>query len=218
MISNKKPKSNKKLIIISVIVLTILTLNVSYSAFFDVKLQSNINSFTSGTLDVTVVQNSTASGEMLPVSDSSLPTTSSTAINSGWKFSQITLTNNGSLPADFMVTLTYGDTTAADRISLQYLNIGIHDGSKWLTIGNSGKYFAKISSIVPTTTNVYPIIRDKLTTDTTGKQKTYKIFLWLSQNTPVSEINKKINLKISVRSTTVEGQSSNNGQSNVTVN
>ncbi len=225
MISNERPKTNKKLIVISVIVLTILTLNVSYSAFFDVKTQTGVNTFTAGNLDVTVTQNNTVNGSLVPTPDNELPSAEtnpnlSSSEKSDWKYSKITIQNTGNLAADFMVTISF-DTTVSDaeRVNLQYLNVGIYDEgeNKWLKFG-SDKYYASLSSLNPLSSNpsAIPIIRNKMLA-ASNASKTYRIYIWLSQNTPVTEINKKINLKINVRSTTVEGQNSNNGQQDVTV-
>ncbi len=217
MISNSKPKTNKKLIIVSVLVLTILTLNVSYSAFFDVKTQPTINSFTSGTLDVVIDSTSTKlSGELKPVATSTLPTAATTAINSAWPYATLKLTNSGTLPADFAVTLSYDTANASERLSFTYLNIGIHDGSKWVAFGT--KFYTPVTSLTSSSTDVYPILRDTIQSNSTRNyQKTYKIFIWLSENTPITEIGKLVNLKINVRSTTVGGQSNNNGQPSVTL-
>lgn len=226
MISNERPKTNKKLIVISVIVLTILTLNVSYSAFFDVKTQEEVNTFTAGNLEVTVNQNNTVNGSLVPTPDNELPSAEtnpnlSSSEKSDWKYSEITIQNAGNLAADFMVTISFDTAVSeAERVNLQYLNIGIYDTgeNKWLEFG-TGKYYASLSSLNPLSSdpNAIPIIRNKMLAASNSNQKTYRIYIWLSQNTPVTEINKKINLKINVRSTTVEGQNSNNGQQDVTV-
>ena len=222
MISNDNPKMNKKLIIISVIVLTILTLNVSYSAFFDVQTQTGINTFTAGTLSVTVNQKTQMlEVSILPTATNSLPSAENTQIDPNWKYSEITLTNDGDLDADFMVTIGYGsDGIASERLPMQYLKIGVHDeeSNKWLKFGDSS-YYVTLSSLTPLSGqgDVYPIIRDTLSSSNLSKQKNYKIFIWLSEDTPITEINKKVNLKINVRSTTTQGQNGENGQQNVTV-
>lgn len=211
----KELKRETQLIIISVLILTLVTLRFSYSAFFSVESQSTIQEISTGTLDV-IIDNTTSMAvreeALYPTSTSSLPTSENSVAEGG--YATLTLLNRGSLIADYSITLGYDtlpiDKTTDDLLSLNYLNIGIYDvnDSKWLDFGG-GNYYTQITSLTPSDTNVYPILRntieasDPVTGTTTVKQ--YRIYVWLAEDTPVTEIGKLIYLKIDVKSTTIDG-------------
>ena len=69
----KEIKRDTQLIIISVIILTIVTLNVSYSAFFTVQSLSTIQEISTGNLEVDVSLN--LNGSILNGNDYVFPTT-----------------------------------------------------------------------------------------------------------------------------------------------
>ena len=207
----KIKKSNTKLMIISVLVLTILTLNVSYSAFFDVKVQPNLYSFKAGTLNVTVngSNQSTWQKELKPVDVSSITTGNVPA--SGYV--TLTIQNSGDIDAKYSVSLVNdalpGDASdPSDRLSNEYLYVGIYDtqSSKWVTIGNQN--YAKLSTLKNGDDNKYPILNDTINKKGISNvtQKTYRIYVWLTKDTPVTEIGKLVYFKVNVHSTPVEGQ------------
>lgn len=206
----KEAKRDTQLVIISVLILTLTTLSVSYSAFFSVQSQSTVQKITTGELEV-IIDGSSAmsSDELFPTYTSELPT-SATSTAEG-SFATLNLENTGTLDADFSVTLSY-DTlpagkTTDDLIAFDYLNIGIFDvaNNSWVNFGtDSNVYYTPITSLKASTTNVYPILRDVVTTTTPQRQ--FKIYIWLSENTPTTEIGKLVYLKLDVKSATVAGQ------------
>lgn len=200
----KIKKSNTKLMIISVLVLTILTLNVSYSAFFDVKVQPNLYSFKAGTLNVAVDGNNTTTWqkELKPVATSAMAPT--TPANTGYV--TLTVTNNGDIDAKYTITLA-NDTLPSgaaetDRLNSQYIYVGIYNEteSKWEKIGSAN--YAQLSTV-----NGGTILNTTIAKKgTAATQKKYRIYIWLSANTPTSDIGKLIYYRVSVHSTPTEGQ------------
>ncbi len=202
MISNKdkknkgeKMKRNTNLIIISVIVLTILTLNVSYSAFFDVQLQPTVQSFTTGTLNVTIDSSEALSGVLTPTNN--LPT-ASTSTKPDKSYALLTLKNTGTLNANFEVkiendTLPSG-AVESDRLAPENILVGVYDESANAWIEFDGKYNTTLSSLK---NNV--ILSS--TIDGNNVSKTYRISVWLPQNLDPKNVGKLIYLKLSVRST-----------------
>lgn len=214
MISNKGVKINTKLIVISVVVLTILTLGVSYSAFFDVKVQDTVQSFTAGTLNVTVSGNNKINSELQVTSNGSLPTTSSSSVPQNG-YATLTLTNGaGNIPAAFLVTLTSNATDNA--LDLSKLIIGIYDdsnGSKaWVPFGSSSSTYNTSINKLSKSNNEYPILKGTIGS---GATKTYRVYVWLSENAELTDIHKKVNLSLKVKSIPAQGQNDTLG--NVTV-
>ncbi len=211
MKERRKLKRDTEIIIIAVILLTVVTLSVSYSAFFAVRSQTTVQQITTGTLDVLIDSTSTAMGsdDLLPTNDTDLPT-SANAVASG-SYAKLVLKNNGTLDADFSVTISYDNLPAGktldDVISFNYLNVGIYDADRneWVNFGteSSKSYYTSIAGLTPTATNTYPILDDIMTA---GSTKEYRVYIWLSENTPASEIGKLVYLKLDVKSATVNGR------------
>lgn len=222
----KTIKSDTQLVILSVIILTIVTLSFSYSAFFTVQSLSTVQEISTGNLDVTVTLDNTNSisqtEEIFPSS------TEDVTEGTGGNYSVLTLLNEGSLDADFSVTLSYdfdkmkeiSDYSSMTNTQLlnylvpfSYLKVGIYDtaSGSWVNFSeNSGEiFYPTISSLTPTSTNsnTYPILRDKVYSETTNAndstkkyQKTYRIYIWLSDETPITEIGKYVYLKMNIKS------------------
>ncbi len=200
----KIKKSNTKLMIISVLVLTILTLNVSYSAFFDVKVQPNLYSFKAGTLNVTVdgSNQSTWNKELKPVD---VTTVTSTVPASGYV--TLTIKNDGDIDARYSVTLVDDQlptgTTTTDRLDPKYIYVGIYDGSSWVKF--NAQNYVQLSTLGSNSN--YPILNTTIAKKNgTTIQKTYRIYIWLSKDTPTSDIGKLVYYRVNVHSTPVEGQ------------
>lgn len=202
----KEAKRDTQLIIISVLVLTLVTLNVSYSAFFSVQSQSTIQKISTGTLEVLIDSTSSAmsTDELYPTSESKLPTSATSVVDGSYAI--LNLNNAGTLAADFSVTIGYdalpADKTEEDLIGFNYLNLGIFDVSNntWIDFGG-GVYYTPITGLTASEENVYPILRDTIES---GTQNQYRIYIWLSENTPTTEIGKIVYLKLDVKSTTLE--------------
>lgn len=220
----KKIKRDTQIVVLSVLVLTIITLNVSYSAFFSVKTQSSIKELKTGDLNVTIDATNNTNGEDLyPTDESLLPTAEESEQNfdsNDWKYTTLTLTNDGSLDAEFSVTIS-NDTnlpqgkSEKDLISLSYLKIGIYDvtNDKWVAFDAEKSVFTTaINGLTPTdeNENSYPILRDVVEASKDGVEnsnvRTYRIYVWLDDETPISEIGKLVYLKLDIKSATVEGR------------
>jgi len=202
----KEIKRDTQLIIISVIVLTVVTLSTSYSAFFSVKSQSTVQKISTGTLNVIIDSTSSAmsSDSLFPTTVSDLPTVDNPVAEGS--YATLSLTNNGTLNAEFSVSLGY-DTLPADKseenlISFNYLNIGVYDetNKNWIAFPN-GEYYINVTSLTPSGTNIYPILKSEIDASITRQ---FRVYIWLDENTPTTEIGKLVYLKLDVKSTTVE--------------
>lgn len=217
----KEIKRDTQLIILSVIILTIVTLSVSYSAFFSVQSLSTIQEISTGNLDVSVTVDNTNS--ILNEDEELFPNTTEEITNgTGGNYSILTLLNNGNLDADFSVTISYdfdkmrqlnGYSNLTDTELMQYLvpfsylNVGIYDdiNGNWVNFSNgSGEtLYPAISGLTPTSddANAYPILRDVVYSKTNNStyQRRFKIYIWLSDETPTSEIGKFVYLKLNVK-------------------
>jgi len=218
----RKIKRDTQLIIISVIVLTITTLSFSYSAFFTVQSLSTVQEITTGNLEVLVTidnANSIDNSEYLyPMSDDA-------AMNGEAAYSTLNLFNNGSVLADFSVSISYDfdkmreldefknktdEELKEELVSLQYVKVGIvdKDTNEWINFNNDSEsnaeiYQTTLSSLLPSSDdpNSYPILRNKLNpiSSIDNYQKQYDIYLWLVEDTPISEIDKYVYFKINVK-------------------
>lgn len=216
MIGKKEIKRDTQLIVLSVIILVIVSLNVSYSAFFSVQSLSTIQEISTGDLNVAVSVDNTNS--ILNEETEIFPSTIEEVTNEATgNYSVLTLLNEGTLDAEYSVTVNYdydklrtisgfeGKTDAELRsslVSFDYLNIGIYDdvNGSWINFASNGSevLYPAISSLVPTSADSYnyPILKDTITVSGT---KRFKIYIWLSDSTPTSEIGKYVYLKLSVK-------------------
>lgn len=222
----KEIKSDTQLIILSVIILTIVTLSFSYSAFFAVQSLTTVQEISTGNLDVTVTVDDThsisAGEEIFPSS------TEEITDGTGGNYSVLNLLNEGDLDADFSVTLSYDfdklreisdysnmtDAQLTDYlVSFSYLKVGIYDTVKgsWVNFssGNGETYYPTVGSLTPSSSSnyAYPILRDMVYSETSNAsdstkkyQRTYRIYIWLSDDTPTSEIGKYVYLKLNIKS------------------
>lgn len=200
------------MVAIAVIVLTLITLRFSYSAFFSVESQSTIQQISTGVLDVVIdntLSHAIDQSALYPVSESLLPTTETSPVDGG--YATLTLSNQGNLMADFSITLGYDEIpenkTENDLISFNYLKVGIYDADKgvWVDFGEN-TYYTQVTSLTPSDTNLYPILRDTIeAASETPTRRQFRIYIWLAEETPVTEIGKLVYLKLDVKSMTVEG-------------
>ncbi len=205
-----KIKRDTLVVIISVFVLTFSTMRVAYSAIFSVKSMSTVQQISSGTLNV-VIDNLSSEvidiDELFPTSSSSLPTEENSIVTGN--YATLVLNNTGTLNSAFSVSIGY-DTlpegkTTDDLISFDYLIVGIYDVTedKWVQFGST--YNTIISALEPSELNTYPILNSTINAQT-GENPTvkqYRIYIWLKEDTPTSEIGKLAYLKLNVKSTTV---------------
>ena len=207
----KEMRFETQIIIISVLILTLVTLRGSYSAFFSVESQSTIQQISTGTLNV-IIDNTSSFGindnAIFPTDESELPTDSLSVVDGS--YAVLSLTNMGTLDAEYSITLGYDNLPEGSKkdelLSFDYLNVGIYDeiNNEWLDFGGEN-YYINVSSLTPTDEDVYPIFRNTIggVSDITQIQQ-YRIYVWLDQDTPVTEIGKLVYLKLDVKSKVLE--------------
>lgn len=200
-------KRDTQLVILSVLVLTIVSLRVSYSAFFSVKTQSSIQEITAGTLVVSAEGTNKITNELMPTTKEEIESIISGTMTTGDAASQfitLTVNNTGNVKSDYSVSLsndTIPSGVTGGLLSFNYLYVAIYDvtNSTWLQFkdtSNNGTTYTTIGSLA--TNNVAPIIKDSIETGNTAKQ--YKVYVWLSEDVPTSEIGKLVYLKLDVKS------------------
>lgn len=209
-------KRDTQLIIISVIVLTIVTLSVSYSAFFSVQSLSTIQEISTGDLNVSV--NFDTTGTIFAGTEELFPTTIDEVKDKN--YATLTLLNNGDLDADFSVTVSYDfdklreisgfenktdEELATDHlVPFNYLNISIYNDTEgnWVNFAQSGETTqTAISGLTSSADYTYPVLRSNISkmNGNTTTSKVYKIYIWLSDETPTTEIGKYVYLKLNVK-------------------
>ena len=198
----KEIKRDTILVVVSVLLLTISTLKVSYSAFFAVKSLSTVQQISTGTLNVSITGSTAmSSDDLMPATN--LPTGPTTSEVDG-SYATLVINNTGTINSDFTVNLSYdtdnlpSGSTSSDLLSFNYLKLGVYDVTAGSWIQFDGKYYADITSdLTSTGTNTYTFIDSAINSSAT---KTYRIYVWLSSSTPVSEIGKLVYLKVDVSS------------------
>ena len=203
-------------LIISVLLLSLMTMKVAYSAIFAVASTPNLQEINTGTLNV-IVDNNISRGipfnELFPSSSSGtnamseLPTSSS-VIPSGDNYAVLNIINTGTLDSDFNVSISYQDPedipsqySGRRPVSMDYLLVGVYTEGGWIQYGSS--YYTQIGNIVPNADGEYPIISDSIAAPTgsnTKVSKTYYVYIWLREDTPATEIGKLAYLKLNVKS------------------
>lgn len=200
----KEFKKDAKLILVVVLLLALLTLNLSYSLIFSVKSVSTIQEIDAGTLSVVIDNTSTPIyDDLLPTSNSLLPTSADSVIDD--KYSVITFTNNGTLKTDVALTISndYDNMPSLskdeDLLPFNYLNVGLYNGTEWINFGtqDSPQYYIALSSLqlVTGTTDTYTLVTDTLNV---GESKDYRVYVWLSESTPADKIGAIVSLKLNV--------------------
>ena len=217
----KEFKRDTQLIIFSVIVLSLVTMSVSYSAFFSVQSLSTIQEIDTGNLEIDVLIDNTNANES---GKAIFPTTFDKITDEvDGNYSLITLVNEGNIEGDFSISISYdfdkirsidefkdltNDELISHMVSLQYLKIAIYDDvlGTWIDFDKSeGEIISpSISLLTPAYDDIYsyPVLRDKILVNTTGNElytRRYKLYVWLEEETPVSEIGKYIFLKLNVK-------------------
>ncbi len=223
MKSDKKVKRNTKLIILSVLVLTIVSLSYSYSAFFSIEAKSTVHAISTGTLDVTASASPMAKTEVFPTEET-LPTKpESTLNNEGKDCATLTVNNNGNIDANFIVSISYDedsipqDSKEVGLVSFENLIVGIYeDGTGWLNLNPDEEgepiYNMQITQFATSEPDVYPIFKGSIAKATMNESKTtpttrnLRVYVWLADTTPTSEIGKLMYLKLNVQSMPAEGQ------------
>lgn len=210
----KELKRDTKIIMVAVLVLTVMSLSLSYSALFSVETKSTVQKINAGTLSVVIDSTSTPiSEDLLPTPTSALPTAADSSVDGN--YATLSFTNNGTLNAQFAITLSRDTdslpslTESSDLLAFNYLNVGIFDTktNSWVNFGTDSEqiYYVPVSSLTPATgtTDVYPILNDTINRD---GNKQYRVYIWLAETTPADQIGKLVYLKLDVQYTTVDSE------------
>ena len=171
-------KKQTQIIALSVFVMVIGILGVSYALFMKVD-QSEEQTVQSGSL---IMQLSAYDGSTV-ITDNNTPIDDNEGLLSkGYSFS---VTNNGTLPITYYIALYDNpDDTSTNKVNYNYVKVSLDNGTPF-TLGSitskdsAGRYILKQDiSLAP------------------DKYDTHNIKIWLDEDTPESEIGKTISLKI----------------------
>ena len=171
-------KKQTQIIALSVFVMVIGILGVSYALFMKVD-QSEEQTVQSGSL---IMQLSAYDGSTV-ITDNNTPIDDNEGLLSkGYSFS---VTNNGTLPITYYIALYDNpDDTSTNKVNYNYIKVSLDNGTPF-TLGSTtakdsaGRYILKQDiSLAP------------------DKYDTHNIKIWLDEDTPESEIGKTISLKI----------------------
>ena len=171
-------KKQTQIIALSVFVMVIGILGVSYALFMKVD-QSEEQTIQSGSL---IMQLSAYDGSTV-ITDNNTPIDDNEGLLSkGYSFS---VTNNGTLPITYYIALYDNpDNTSTNKVNYDYIKVSLDNGTPF-TLGSittkdsAGRYILKQDiSLAP------------------DKYDTHNIKIWLDEDTPESEIGKTISLKI----------------------
>ncbi len=215
MVSGKTLKKNTAIVVGSIIALSLVTMNVSYSSFFSVQTQQNgIQTISTGILNVTASATELQSGEMMPTDTYTKITGEGSVVDQDTANNKIslTVTNSGDIDAKFGASIKRtGESESA--ASLENVIIAIQKNNKWIKFGKNGPYCTAISNLTSETEggDAYPIIYDTIEKKGTANTVvTYDIYIWLKSETPEEEQGKNLNLSITAKSAPVEGQGEDN--------
>lgn len=210
----KEWKKDTNIIMVSVILLTIMTLSLSYSALFSVQTQSTVQEINAGNLSIVIDNSSTPIYEdLLPTLNSALPTAADSVVSGD--YATLNFTNNGDINAEYVLTISrdYNAlptlSTDEDLLPFNYLNVGIFDtiNNTWINFSNTDtpSYYVAVSSLTPVsgTTDAYPILNEIVNV---GASKQYRVYVWLAEATPADEIGKLVYLKLDIDYTTVKAE------------
>ena len=186
----KVVKSKNFIIVACVIVLTIITISVSYAAFFTVKTNTANQSVTTGTLAVTYTEQSTA------INRNNMSSMSDEMGLALTEASVIYIQNTGSLDSTFTITLGYdmenflssvGSNTEAELTPLDYVKVAIYEyngtNNETLIVGPITISELPIYELNNSDSryNRYSILFDSVGGTSSGDAtKTYKVKMWLS--------------------------------------
>ena len=171
-------KKQTQIIALSVFVMVIGILGVSYALFMKVD-QSEEQTVQSGSL---IMQLSAYDGSTV-ITDNNTPIDDNEGLLSkGYSFS---VTNNGTLPITYYIALYDNpDDTSTNKVNYNYIKVSLDNGTPF-TLGSitskdsAGRYILKQDiSLAP------------------DKYDTHNIKIWLDEDTQESEIGKTISLKI----------------------
>ncbi len=208
----KKLRRDTVIVTIAVIIMTGLVIRVSYAYIFSVKSKATLHQIASGVLNLTINQlGSTAmsTDDLYPVDSTLLPTASNSVYTGD--YARLSLNNNGTITSHFLVNIGYdalpSGSTQSDLTSFAYLLIGVfsEEDNAWINLGTtqSPAYYKTINTLNASGTNIYDVFEDEVDA---SDAKNYRVYIWLDEDTPITEIEKLVYLKVNVVSTTVNGR------------
>lgn len=220
-------KRDTLLIILPILILTLVSINISYSYFVNIQSLTNKQEFQMGELLVeissnnTVLNGSTQSNPLITVTELYPMTDANGTDDNIGHYASLKIKNTGTVETDYSVSITYdydkmrtltgyGNKTneelKQELVSFDNLKIGIKDvtgtTSSWINFGLTPIVnFPIIGSLTPNTgeLDVYPILKSA-TLLAANEEKSYRIYLWLDENTPFDQIDKYIYLKLIIKS------------------
>ena len=171
-------KKQTQIIALSVFVMVIGILGVSYALFMKVD-QSEEQTVQSGSL---IMQLSAYDGSTV-ITDNNTPIDDNEGLLSkGYSFS---VTNNGTLPITYYIALYDNpDDTSTNKVNYDYIKVSLDNGTPF-TLGSITSKDSAGRSILKQDISLAP-----------DKYDTHNIKIWLDEDTPESEIGKTISLKI----------------------
>ena len=227
MVSGKTLKRSTAIVVGSIVALSLVTMNVSYSSFFSVQTQSGIQTISTGTLKVTASVNSQLKDQQLMpdtnksyegiTSENGVVTASSPVANNNNKIT-LTVENDGDVDAVFGASIkrTAESVSNGNDAELSNVVIAIQHDSKWLKFGDgdSAPFYVTITDLVNEngSEGSYPIIYDTISKKTGESKttKTYDIYFWLKDTTNENQQGKSLNLSLAVKSAPQKGQENGN--------
>ena len=209
---SKRIKRDTIIVAISVIVLTSFIIRTSYAFIFSVKSKATLHQIASGVLNLTINQNGSSAmntDDLYPVDSTLLPTASNSVYTGD--FARLSLNNSGTVASHFLVNIGYdalpSGSTQSDLTSFAYLIIGVfsEEDNAWVNLGTtqSPAYYKTINTLNASGTNIYDVFEDEVDA---SDAKNYRVYIWLDEDTPITEIEKLVYLKVNVVSTTVNGR------------
>ena len=171
-------KKQTQIIALSVFVMVIGILGVSYALFMKVD-QSEEQTVQSGSL---IMQLSAYDGSTV-ITDNNTPIDDNEGLLSkGYSFS---VTNNGTLPITYYIALYDNpDDTSTNKVNYDYIKVSLDNGTPF-TLGSITSKDSASRYILKQDISLAP-----------DKYDTHNIKIWLDEDTPESEIGKTISLKI----------------------
>lgn len=185
-------KRQSSIIAISVIAMCLVLIGTSYSIFMKVDKSTSDQIVETGTLSVNYVNGTTITSSLVPTSDTNIASLPSYTF---------TVTNNGTLPMSYYVTI-YTDTTntpasGKNYVSNEYLRVSL-DGNVLGTITDLEVFDKTVSDPLQ---KKY-ILSNNEVVKSAGTQnqdtKTHTVKVWLDEYAPDDLVGDKVSLKVDV--------------------
>ena len=186
-------KKQTSIILVSVIVMVLIILGVSYSLFMQVDESNQVQVVESGTLVLSSTKGNTITTNNLPLSDAE------GLGNEGYTFS---VQNKGTL--GYLYNLYVNNKASSNPLEYEYIKISFDDGPA-----------IKLSELeVDSEKGIILLANDYIApANTEGDVKTHNIKVWIDEDAPTSIIGKKILLQIDMYGESFTPYQDNSGAS-----